>query len=63
MLREKRKMLSISQKKISSQLSISRTTLSLIENKHKKDLCLSLMKKICKVYHIDLEELISWLES
>ena len=63
MLREKRKSLYLSQEEVSIQLGISRTTLSLIENRHKTDLCFKLMKKICNVYHIRLEELISWLES
>lgn len=61
MLRERRKALGLTQKQVAKSLHISNSLLSLIESKHCIDFRLSLALRICKIYDLDIYELIHWL--
>ncbi|WP_416906691.1 helix-turn-helix transcriptional regulator [Paraclostridium sordellii] len=63
MLKLKRKSLRLSQRNAAKLLNISRNTLSSIENKKCTDLHLDLANRICKLYRLDLDNLINWLKS
>lgn len=63
MLRSKRKALRLSQAKAAKILGINRCTLSSIERKYLINLNLFLLLDICKLYNINILEIINWLLS
>lgn len=63
MLRERRKLLRISQKEASRILNIDNTYLSLIESRKRTNLKIELVEKICKLYKIELNLFLNWLNS
>jgi transcriptional regulator with XRE-family HTH domain len=62
MLKEKRKILRISQKEASKILNIDNTYLSLIESRKRTNLKIELVEKICKLYKVDISYLLNWLQ-
>ncbi|MEG2787378.1 MAG: helix-turn-helix transcriptional regulator [Romboutsia sp.] len=63
MLKEKRKMLRISQKEASKILNIDNTYLSLIESRKRTNLKIELIEKICFLYKIEIHMFLEWLHS
>lgn len=63
MLKSKRKSLRISQKEASRILNIDNTYLSLIESRKRTNLKIELVKKICKLYKIEIETFLYWLSN
>ncbi|CEN21277.1 helix-turn-helix domain-containing protein [Paraclostridium sordellii] len=62
MLKQKRKILRISQKEASKILNIHNTYLSLIESRKRTNLKIELVEKICKLYQIEISFFLNWLQ-